>query len=162
MNRVERDGVVLYIERHWFLSLFFFTLAAGILLGAYFNPPGRDDPPPGFFYALGGGLFIAAFIFQFKRRALLIDPALGMLLILDRLSVFTLRRKEVPLRDLTVRTSSLAARGELSFGRSLNFIWIDIPGRPSILFQGNITDRMKFQDAVTQLRQDLQRPPLSS
>jgi hypothetical protein len=65
--------------------------------------------------------------------------------------MFTLRRKEYPLRNLVA-----------SFGRTLNFIWIDVPGRPSILFRGNITDRMKFQDAVTLLRQDLGRPPLSS
>ena len=161
MNRVERDGLILYIERHWKLSLLFFILGVAHLAIPFAVSPKKGDPPPELFFGIGAGACVlVAFTLQFKRRAIVIDSARGLLVVLDRLSILTLDRREYPLRDLKVTTSSLAARGEMSFGRRMNFIWIDAPGQPSILFQGNIKNQAKFQDAVTLLRQDLARPAL--
>jgi hypothetical protein len=70
VNRIERDGAVLYFERHWKTSLLFFALGAAVLAAPLY--------------------------------------------------LTSIRPRECPLRDATVRTASFAARGEFSFGSRMN------------------------------------------
>src|SRR6185503_11297461 len=92
--------------------------------------PARGDPDPRPAYVLSAFALLAALILQIKRRALVIDPAEGVLKVLNRLSVFTLHRDEYPLRDLT--GPDLVVRGSRRVQlRAKNALHLDRRPRPA-------------------------------
>jgi hypothetical protein len=166
VRRIERDTLVAYVDRPWKMSLALFIGGSVYLaLCAVFLPPwGSRDSDPGPI-AMGLMPLAAAIILQYQGRAFFIDAARASLIILERRFLRPALRREFSLAGLEVRTSMAESIRFTGRRARLYWVWIDPPGRGSILF-AHLHDQRTMQDLVSMLRADLRSsgtipPPLA-
>lgn len=150
MTRVERDGSVTYVERHGAFSLVLVGCAVAVAVVPAIRPP--SDPGEALrCFAWSIGLAVAALAALFRGRAFHIDAEAGLLRLVDRGLLRRTERREYPLRGLNVRSTM----SEDNMGSRRWYIWIDVPGLPSIRFAGNLRMQERVHDLIVRLRDDL-------
>ena len=152
MKRLERDGRVIYIRRHFGLSILFISISLAIVLYAWLFPsPEKKELGVALYYGIP--FAIAATIAMLRSEVVAIDRNLGRALFIDR-QLFRTHRRFRDLSRLSVRLKSIRTSGAST---THHYIWIEVEEGRAVLFRmehGGTVPR----EAAEQLAVDLARP----
>lgn len=159
MRRIVEPSRIVYLERHWKLSLLMFLMSVGTVgLSLIMDPPSSQGESLGGFLVYAAGFLLGALWLQHQSRAFIVDSAAGLLVILERRFLRCTQRTELPLEGIRVATTSALERGLFQEEIRRTWIWIETRGRPRVLFRGYLQDPSVVHDTVLGLRQDLEAP----
>jgi len=154
VKRVEREGRVLYVERHFGWSIALFGGALAFAIFAWIRPtPEKKELGMALYYGIP--LAIAALLALVRARALAIDREEGELTVVDRSTFGRTARSVYSLSELSVRLVRTPPQGDFGAGTG-SMIWIDLSDGRSVPFR-----RSKGRDArpeAARLAEDLGRP----
>ena len=174
-----QDDRVIFVERHQRHSLAFPLLAActlAISLQIPFEPPkprdqssrldrrGRrsDEPFPArpAVMVCGAGFLFVAVYYLFNNRAFILHGPSSSMIVLERQLFSSSTQREYPRNLIEARMQTIILKG--LFGeRTVYWIWLEIRGCGSILFENDIRDQWRARDQVAQLNADLRAPSAS-
>jgi len=152
MKRLLRDGRVLYVRRHFGLSILLISISLAFVLYAWrFPTPEKKELGVVLYY--GVPFAIAATVAMLQSQLVAIDRQKGGLLIVDR-RLFRLNRRLHDLSRISVRLQSLRTEGTST---AHHYIWIDLAEGRSFLFKMKHGSTQPLGEAE-QLAADLGRP----